>query len=42
MTTNSATLNFYIADIVSVNATILSQARTWSKSVVMDIKATTK
>jgi hypothetical protein len=42
MTASSATLEFYIADVVSVNPTILSQARTWSKSVVMDIKATTK
>lgn len=42
MTTNSATLEFYIADVVSVNSTIISKTRTWSKSVVMDIKATTK
>jgi hypothetical protein len=42
MTTNSATLEFYIADIASVNPTITSKTRTWSKSVVIDIKATTK
>jgi hypothetical protein len=42
MTTNSATLQFYIADVISVNPTITSKTRTWSKAVIMDIKATTK
>ena len=42
MTTASANLEFYIADITRIGQRITSPARTWAKDITMAIKATAK
>lgn len=42
MTTASADLEFYIADIRNIGQRIVAPTRTWAKDINMDIKATAK
>lgn len=42
MTTASPTMQFYIADIVSVSPVVTSRTRTWSKVITIEVKGTTK
>lgn len=42
MTTASADLTFYIADITRVGQRIVAPSRTWAKDIFMDVKVTAK
>jgi hypothetical protein len=42
MTTASANLEFYIADIKNIGQRIVAPTRTWAKDIIMDIKVTSK
>lgn len=42
MTSSSNSVTFYLASIRQVNPTVVSQTRSWSKDIVLDIKATSK
>jgi len=42
MTTASANLEFYIANIKSIGQRIVAPTRTWAKDIIMDIKVTSK
>ena len=42
MTTASASLEFYIANITNIGKRIVSQSRTWATDILMDVKATAK
>ena len=42
MTTASASLEFYIANITSIGKRIVSPSRTWATDILMDVKATAK
>jgi hypothetical protein len=42
MTTASADLEFYIADIKNIGQRIVAPTRTWAKDINMDVKVTTK
>jgi hypothetical protein len=42
MTTASADLEFYIADIKNIGQRIVAPTRTWAKDINMDIKVTAK
>ena len=42
MTTASASLEFYIANITGIGKRIVSPSRTWATDILMDVKATAK
>jgi hypothetical protein len=42
MTTASASLEFYIANITSIGRRIVSPSRTWATDIFMDVKVTAK
>jgi len=42
MTTASASLTFYIANITNIGKRIVSPSRTWATDIVMDVKVTAK
>jgi hypothetical protein len=42
MTTASANLEFYIANIKNIGQRIVAPTRTWAKDIIMDIKVTSK
>ena len=42
MTTASASLEFYIANITNIGKRIVSPSRTWATDILMDVKATAK
>jgi len=42
MTTASADLEFFVADITKVGQRIISTSRTWAKDIFMDVKVTVK
>lgn len=42
MTTASASLEFYIANITNIGKRIVSPTRTWATDILMDVKATAK
>jgi hypothetical protein len=42
MTTASADLEFYIADIKNIGQRIVAPTRTWAKDIIMDVKVTSK
>jgi len=42
LTTASASLEFYIANITNIGKRIVSPSRTWATDILMDVKATAK
>jgi hypothetical protein len=42
MTTASASLEFYIANVTNIGKRIVSPSRTWATDILMDVKATAK